>query len=103
MKLLFPIFCAAVLGTGCSPFSDTGDPFASGRDGRYYNPQTGRYEWDNSAPKPRRPNRAPQVSAALQQAEENRTPTDGRVYNMQSGRYEWSDTGIPKTSPYSNE
>lgn len=98
----FPVFLAAsavVFAVACSPMSGGGDLFASGRDGRVYNAETGRYEWpDEDRPRSRR--KVPPGAAATRATPAPAAPGDGRVYDLQKGRYEWSDSGTPQTSPF---
>jgi hypothetical protein len=79
---------SAVIFSACQSLERT-DFFASGRDARTFNPQTGRYEW----PKEPAPS-APRVSLREHRpAETSRggllNSCDERVFNPQTGRYEW--------------
>lgn len=98
MKLL-PVLFVACLGIGaCSPIER--DLFASGRDARVYNPQTGRYEWPEED-RPARRRKSAAVASTQRETKPEATPSgDGRVYDLEKGRYEWSDSGVPKTSPF---
>lgn len=76
--------CAASFLAGCGSLDHT-DFFATGRDARTYNPQTGRYEWPDDIPsKPRVSSRATRPAPERKDA----APDDGRVFNPQTGRFE---------------
>jgi hypothetical protein len=89
-RALFLLSAAASLFAGCDSLNRP-DYFASGRDARVFNPQTGRYEWPDDAP-PARP-RKPRVSLSDEpaNADGRRTglnPQDDRVFNPQTRQYE---------------
>ena len=76
---------AAGLLAGCGSL-DRSNLFATGRDARTYNPQTGRYEWPEDEPSKPRP------SAARPAPERTGAgPDDGRAFNPQTGRFERAD------------
>ncbi len=87
MRRVFVLGMLAVV-SGCSQ-ADRPDYFASGRDARVYNMQTGRYEWPDGEPKrtpykPRvNPNEPEKPRAGILGT------GDERVFNPQSGRYEF--------------
>ena len=89
--LLRMIAASALLALcGCAdPDSTLRDLTRTGRDARYYNPQTGRYEWPEEDA-PRRPRKAAAVSAALREQESpaRATPDIERPYNPQTGRFD---------------
>jgi hypothetical protein len=77
-----------VMFSACQSLERT-DFFASGRDARTFNPQTGRYEW----PKESVPS-SPRVSLRDERSAESSkrgllNSSDERVFNPQTGRYEW--------------
>ena len=79
---------SAVILSACQSLEET-NLFASGRDARTFNPQTGRYEW----PKESAPS-APRVSPRDEQPAVSSkrgllNSGDERVFNPQTGRYEW--------------
>ena len=84
---------AALLGVvclcaGCGSL-DRSELFATGRDARTYNPQTGRYEWPDDEPS-RRPAQSRAAARGSHAAPERNDigPDDGRVFNPLKGRFE---------------
>ena len=80
---------ALVAVSGCAdPDTTLRDLTRTGRDARYYNAQTGRYEWpDDDAP--RRPRKSEAVSATLREQENPAAPSDAeRPYNPQTRQFD---------------
>ena len=82
------LLLAAVALAGCNQI-ELPDYFASGRDSRVYNAQTGQYEWPDSEPKrtPYKPRVNP--NEPDEPAKPLFNTSDERVFNPQTGRYEW--------------
>ena len=78
------MFCTAGLLAGCGSL-ERSELFATGRDARTYNLQTGRYEWPDDEPA-----QARGVSRRNDAAPKRKDtpPDDGRVFNPQKGRFE---------------
>jgi len=79
---------SAVIFSACQSLEQT-NLFASGRDARFFNPQTGQYEWPKESAsttpranlreeRPAKPSRGGLLNSG-----------DERVFNPQTGRYEW--------------
>ena len=93
--ILLGVLLAAALA-GCSDLSDNplGMLARSGRDARYYNPQTGHYEW----PEEETPRKRPRTAALDAAVRESETPTpskpitpgagDDRVFNPMTQQFE---------------
>lgn len=81
-RVLAACLCTAGIFTGCGSL-ERSNLFATGRDARTFNPQTGRYEW------PDEPARSPSTRRASPPPErKDAAPDDGRAFNPQTGRFE---------------
>ena len=87
MSLRLASLAALLVLSGCAePDSALRTLANSGRDARYYNPATGRYEWPDTAP--RSPRKADAIGATLREQEKPAAPDDGRIYNPQTRQFD---------------
>ena len=85
-RILAACLSTAGIFTGCGSL-ERSNLFATGRDARTFNPQTGRYEWPDDEPA-----RSPSTRRASPPPErKDAAPDDGRAFNPQTGRFERAD------------
>ena len=89
MSLRIASLAALLVLSGCAePDTALRNLTRSGRDARYYNPATGRYEWPDEDTAPRRPRKADAIGATLREQEKPAAPDDGRNYNPQTRQFD---------------